>query len=255
MVTKRKKYTFRKGEVIEVEEYHDGRYGAPGAPRQKRKKPTKEQMVQINLQNKAKKARRKMLAFMNTGDYFATWTYEEEARPPDMKTALKHFQKAMRKVRIEYKKRGHELFWFRNIERGTRGAWHIHLVINKIPGTVSIIESAWEHGGTYATTIKKSKHYDEDFTKLSNYMTKNENTIEYKEDGAPAKPKIKEASYWTSKNMPIPEPKVDKLVRWKDNPKPKEGYYIVKDSYYEGINPYTGYKYRRYTMISLHRRI
>ena len=52
MATKRKKYTFRKGMVIEVEEYHDGRYGAPGVPRQKRKKPTKEQMIQINLQNK-----------------------------------------------------------------------------------------------------------------------------------------------------------------------------------------------------------
>lgn len=255
MATKRKKYTFRKGDVIEVEEYHDGRYGAPGMPRQKRKKPTKEQMIQINLQNKAKRARRKMLAYMNTGDYFVTWTYEEKARPPDMKTALKHFQKAMRRVRIEYQKRGYELFWFRNIERGTRGAWHIHLVINRIPGTVSILEEAWEHGGTWSTTIKKSKHYDEDFTKLANYITKNENTIEYKEDGTPAKPKIKEASYWTSKNMPIPDPHVDKLVRWKKELKAKKGYYIVKDSYYEGINPATGFKYRRYTMIRLHRRI
>ena len=251
MATKRKRYSFRRGKIIEVEEYHDGRYGAPGVPRKKRKKPTKEQMIQINLLNKAKKARRKMLEYMDVGDYFATWTYEENARPQDMQTALTHFKKAMRKVRTEYKKRGYEVFWFRNIEQGTRGAWHIHLVINRIPGTVSILESAWEYGGTYSVKIKKSKHYDEDFTKLANYMTKNEHTIVYKEDGTQAKSKIKEASYWTSKNMPVQKPKEDKLLRWKELVVPKKGYYIVKDSFYEGINPVTGYPYRRYTMIRI----
>ena len=49
--------------------------------------------------------------------------------------------------------------------------------------------------------------------------------------------------------MPLPEPKVDKLVRWKSEPKPKKGYYISQ--IHEGINPVTGYKYRRYTMIRL----
>ena len=80
MATKRKKYVFRSGDIIDVEEYHDGRYGAPGMPRQKKKKVTKEQMIQINLLNKARKAKRKMLAYMNFGDYFATWTYAEEKR-------------------------------------------------------------------------------------------------------------------------------------------------------------------------------
>ena len=47
--------------------------------------------------------------------------------------------------------------------------------------------------------------------------------------------------------MPLPEPQVDKLRRWKEEAKPKKGYYIAK--VHEGINPVTGYKYRRYTMI------
>lgn len=254
MATKRKKYVFRSGDIIDVEEYHDGRYGAPGMPRQKKKKVTKEQMIQINLLNKARKAKRKMLAYMNFGDYFATWTYSEEKRPEDMKAALRDFQKAMRKVRKEYQKRGYELYWFRNIERGTRGGWHVHLVINRIPGTASILEEAWEHGGTYSTSIRKSKFYDEDFTKLANYMTKNENSVVRRADGSRAKSRIKEASYWTSKNMPLPDPQEDKLIRWQEEPKPKKGYYIVKESFYEGIAA-TGYKYRRYTMIRLHRRI
>ena len=44
MGTKRKTYDF--GDVIEREEFHDGRYGGPGRKRQKRKKPTKEQLIE-----------------------------------------------------------------------------------------------------------------------------------------------------------------------------------------------------------------
>lgn len=246
---RRKQYKFRKGDVIDVEEFHDGRYGAPGEKRQKRAKLTKEQMQKVNALNKAKRCRQRMLAYFHKGDIWATWTYEVRNRPPTMAEALKDFQKAMRYVRREYKKRGYEVFWIRNIEKGTKGAWHIHLIINEIGDTVSILEKAWEKGGIWSTQIKKSKYYDEDFTKLSNYMTKDENTVEIKKDGKPGKPRIAEASYNTSRNMPLPEPRVEKLHRWKAEPKPKKGYYIAK--IHEGINPVTGYKYRRYTMIRL----
>lgn len=253
MGTKRTERRFRKGDIVDREEYHDGRYGAPGEKRQKKVKPTKEQMILVNALNKAKRCRWRLLEYFNTGDYFATWTYREEARPPDMEAALRHFQKAIRRVRERYRKAGYEPFWIRNIEQGTRGAWHIHLVINRIPGAADILEEAWVHGGTYHVQIKKSRFYDEDFTKLSNYMTKDENTREKKADGTMGKPRLKGASYQTSRNMPLPKPDTKKLVRWKKEVKPKKGYYIAR--IYEGINPVTGYKYRRYTMIRLNRRI
>mgnify|MGYP000668284325 CR=1 FL=1 len=82
----------------------------------------------------------------------------------------------MKRVRKEYKKRGYEVFWVRNIERGTKGAWHIHLIIKEIGDTVSIIQKAWKKGATWATRIKESSFYDEDFTKLASYMTKDEST-------------------------------------------------------------------------------
>ena len=251
-MVKRKRYRFRQGDVIDVEEFHDGRYGGPGAGRAKRAKPTEEQMRVVNAQNKAKRCRQRMLEYFREGDIFATWTYEVRNRPPDMQAALKDFQKAMRYVRREFKKRGYEVFWIRNIERGTKGAWHIHLVINEIGDTASIITKAWAKGGTWSIEIKNSKYYDEDFTKLANYMTKDEHTTEEKKDGKPGKPRLSEANYHTSRNMPLPEPKVDKLQRWKEEPKSKKGYYIAK--IHEGINPVTGYKYRRYTMIRLKRR-
>ena len=63
-----------------------------------------------------------------------------------------------------------------------------------------------------------------------------------------AKPRIKEANYNTSRNMPLPEPKPKTFYRWKKEPKPKKGYYIIRS--YEGINP-MGYRYRKYTMVRL----
>ena len=164
-----------------------------------------------------------------------------------MKDAIADFQKMIRKVKREYTKRGQELRWIRNIEQGTKGAWHIHLVVNEIGDTASIIKRVWEKGGIYAEQIRLSdKVYDDDFSKLAAYMTKDENTTEEKADGTMSKPRIRQSSYSTSRNMPLPEPKVDKLLHWKREPKPKKGYEIVR--IYEGINPVTSYSYRRYTM-------
>lgn len=127
------------------------------------------------------------------------------------------------------------------------------MILTGIPETAGILEEAWTHGGIYIEKLKKSKYYDEDFSRLAAYITKSQHTREKKADGSAAKPRIKESSYSTSRNMPLPEPEVDKLRRWKKEVKPKKGYYIAK--LHEGINPATGYKYRRYTMIRLNRRI
>lgn len=253
MAIKRKEYRFRKGDILDIEEYHDGKYGDPGGKRLKRRKATPEDMIRVNKWNKEKRCRRRLLCYFSPGDLLLTWTYRVEERPPDMESALKDFQAALRKVRREYKKRGKSLFWIRNIERGTKGAWHIHLVVNEIGDSASIVEKAWTKGGTWLTEIKKSKFYDEDFTSLASYITKDEHSVETKADGTPGKPRLREASYNTSKNMPLPEPHVDKLVRWKKEVKPKKGYYIAR--IWEGINPKTGYKYRRVTQIRLNRRI
>lgn len=250
MATKRKTYKFKQGQIIEIEEFHDGNYGAPGINRRKKKKPTREEMEKVNAWNKAKRCRRRLLEYFNAGDTMATWTYEKQNRPPNMEEALKDFQKAIRKVRKEYRKRGRELFWIRNIEKGTKGAWHIHIIVNEIGDTPSILKKAWEKGGTWTEEIKNSeKLYDEGFEKLAAYMTKSEITREKRKDGEIVKRRIKEANYSTSRNMPIPEPKEERLIRWKKEVKAKKGYYIAQC--HEGINPATGFKYRRCTLIRL----
>lgn len=135
MAIKRKTYELRQGDVLEVEEFQEGRYGAPGEKRQKKKKATKEKMEKANQRNKVKLARMRLMQYFNPGDCFLTLTYEKSRRPEDMKEAKNHFTKMMRKIRREYKKRGSPLFWIRNIEQGTKGAWHIHMVINEIGDT------------------------------------------------------------------------------------------------------------------------
>ena len=44
MGTKREEYRLRGGDILEIREFHDGRYGAPGQKREKKRKPTEEQM-------------------------------------------------------------------------------------------------------------------------------------------------------------------------------------------------------------------
>jgi hypothetical protein len=236
MGTLRKTWNLRGKDILYVEENHDGRYGAKGKKRQPKRKLTPEDVYRVNHWNKIKKAR-----------------LTPENRPQDMKTAQEQFRDAMGKIKKIYKKGGKQLFWIRNIEKGTKGAWHIHFVINDIGTTASLIERAWPYGGVYITRIKKSKCPEEDFHRLAAYITKDKNTREVKQDGNLAKPRIKESSYSHSRNMPLPDPKPKKLVRWQKEIKIKKGYYIAES--FEGVNPVTGYKYRRYTLIKLNRRI
>lgn len=132
-MVKRKKMRLRHGDVLDVEEYHDGNYGSPGKSRQKKEKPTKEQVRLINQRNKVRRCRWRLIQYFDQGDLFITWTYEIGNRPPDMAGALKDFRAAIIKIRKIYRARGVPLYWIRNIEKGTKGAWHIHLVIKQTP--------------------------------------------------------------------------------------------------------------------------
>lgn len=248
MKTKRKTWYLQKKDILYVEENHDGKYGAKGKERLPKRKLTPEDVQRVNAWNKSKRARLRLMEYFSPGDLWVTFTYKPENRPPDMDTAKKQFLKMMDKLRKIYRKKGRVLFWIRNIERGTKGAWHIHCIINDIGNTASLVERAWPYGGVYVTQIRKSKCPEEDFQKLADYITKDEKTREKKQDGTLAKPRLSEANYSHSRNMPLPEPKPEELKRW-----PKKGYYIAE--LFEGKNPVTGYNYRHYTLIRLNRRI
>ena len=102
-MVKRKKIRLRHGDVLDVEEYHDGNYGSPGKSRQKKEKPTKEQVRLINQRNKVRRCRWRLIQYFDQGDLFITWTYAVGNRPPDMEGALKDFRAAITKIRKIYR--------------------------------------------------------------------------------------------------------------------------------------------------------
>ena len=110
MAIKRKTYELRQGDVLEVEEFQEGRYGAPGEKRQKKKKATKEEMERANQRNKVKLARMRLMQYFNPGDCFLTLTFEKSRRPADMKEAQKCFENIRRTLKRTYEKRGLPLF-------------------------------------------------------------------------------------------------------------------------------------------------
>lgn len=250
------KTTMKFKNVWEVAEYHTAKYGAPGQKRQKKKKPTPEMMAKRNQYNRERLTRWRLLQYFAANDYFVTLTFGKKERPPDMETAKQLFRDFYMEVKKQYKKRGHEVRWIRNIEVGTRNAWHIHLVINRIPDTDIIIREAWPHG----KVVNQLLYEKGEFRELAAYITKTPKT-----DSS-----LRETDYSTSRNMPLPEPEKKVYKHWGtwkafEEPKDREavdtdynvripkGFYLDKNSYHEGINPFTGYKYRTYTLIRLRR--
>lgn len=237
MAYKKKTWEFRR--AIEVMEYHTGRYGAPGQKREKKKKATKEDMEKVNQYTKERKARHRLRTYFYKNDYFSCLTYKVEERPPDMKAAKKDWSNALDVIRREYKKRGEQLFWMRNIEVGTKGAWHIHLIINRIPDTDVILKKAWTKGKVVNQLLYEQGEYKE----LAAYITKSEKTDN----------RLREADFAPSRNMPLPEPKEKIYLHWKtwNKIKIQEGYYLDPESVHEGENPTNGYPYRTYTLLKL----
>lgn len=232
-----KRKIFRFPNAMEVHEYHTARYGAPGRKRQEKRKPTPEDIARQNRWNRERTARHKLRMHFKKSDYYTDLTYRKPERPEDMEAAKKDFAEFIRLVRKEYRKRGAELKWLRNIEVGTRGGWHIHIIVNRIDDTDKILTDAWKKG----KVISQLMHNDGEFKKLAAYITKTPETD----------PRLREASYSSSRNLPLPEPEEKIMMRWRKEPHVPKGYYL--DEVTEGINPVTGYSYRTYSLLCVRR--
>ena len=237
----RRRYITRN--AVDVEEYHSLKYGAPGVERGKKRKATPEQVYKRNHYNKIRTCREKIRTHFDVGDLFVTLTYTKDKRPEDMKQAKKDFAGFIRKLRKKYESLGWELKWIRNIEVGSRGGWHIHVIINRIPGgdTDLMVQRAWENGSVNF----KQMHQEGEFRELAWYITKTE-----REDN-----RLREASYSTSRNLPVRDPEEKLIMRWDTfrEVKAPEGWYLDKSSVEEGINPVTDQPFRRYTLIRIER--
>ncbi len=227
--------TYRFPGSIEVEEYHNGRYGAPGEKRRPKRKATPEEIKNRNQINRQNHIRRLIKENFRANDYWITITYRKGSRPSveEMKEDMK---KLLRKVRSEYKKSGSELKYILRMGIGERGGPHLHILANRIQDTDLIFSKYWPHGGILLKPI-----YEEGgFKDLADYIAKP------LEEWEPESLK----RYTRSRNLKVPIPKKEIMLgkTWKKEPK-KKGYYL--EEYWEGINPFTGYLSRRYTLTKL----
>lgn len=235
-----KRYEFEN--AIEVEVYGTGRYGAPGEKRRKKSKPTQEEMAKRNQWRKEKKARHQLRKYFRRNDYFVQLTYRVKDRPSGMEEAKEQFRKFCNAVRKEYRKRGYEFQWLKNIEVGTKGAWHIHIIVKRIPDADIILADNWKHGKVVIIPMYQKG----EFRELAAYITKSPRTDK----------RLKEACYSTSRNMPLDPPTEKGYMTWKPWKKVKipEGFRLDEETFHEGRNPFTGKRYRMYTLLRIHRR-
>ena len=126
---------------------------------------------------------------------------------------------------------------WRNIEVGPKNGWHIHVIVNRIEGAEFLIKDYWrQYGGVYFEYLQDKRDQGKD---LGEYIAKSPITCE----------RISDSSWSHSRN--IQEVKGEDTVitghAMTDKPRVPAGYYLDKDSVYDGFNE-DGYPFRTYTV-------
>ncbi len=224
--------------VIEVENRYPWRWGAPGIKRQPRRKKTPEEIARQNQRNREKYLQRLIITNFRKGDWHLVLKYRPKDQPDTWEEAKKRVKKFIDRMRAKYKKAGIPFKWIMITERGKRGrAFHHHLIIQDAAAlnTMKLVKELWQYGNTWWTDL----YEDGEYKKLAEYIVKKE-----------TKDEDEWCSYSRSRNLKKPKKKKKRMFRkrWPEEPKPKKGYYIVKESIVNGENPVTKYPYQKYTM-------
>lgn len=239
------KTTIRAGRTVEVHKGYVKRTGRKLSEGDK-KKLTPEEIEKINEKNAENKLRRKINANFGCGDFHLVLTYRKENRP-DKEQAKELIKEFLKKLRKEYKERGTPLKYIQVTEYEKK-AIHHHLIINDIENenVLKIVRQLWKHGNPKATTLDDSGQYK----KLAQYLIK-ETAETFREN---RKEKKGQMQRWTcSRNLVEPkvETEVVKAAKWKKEPKVPKGYYLDEETLVNGICPFTGREYQKYTLIRI----
>lgn len=230
----------------EVERIRTGKPPDRGKTRAKKKKATPEQIKRQNEYNRQKHVRRLIKANFGENDYWITLTYKK-GHTLEWEQALKDRSKFLKALRAYYARQGYSLKWIGRIERGTRGAVHHHMILERIPGADVEIAKAWKKIKDAGHTSMKLLYEEGQYKELAAYITKPD---ELDKNG---NLKVKSDFSHSRGNLKVPEPEIHRTTRKKilEEPKPTPGYYIDKDSVCQGINPVTGREYLHYIEIRI----
>lgn len=233
--------------TIEHEIKFDGKYGCKGERRNKKTKATPEQIKKQNQKNKEKRMRRLIEANFHEGDYWLTIKYKKTDFNKQ-KNVEKDLKAYIDTIRRRYRKQNEELKYIYRIEIGSLGGVHVHMIVNRIRGSDIDLQKMWKHGRVNFALLDSGPYKE-----LAEYITKPPDDDVYKQLTLfPKEERKKFIKYSCSRNLirPLPERKkfkrrtVKKMIL--EGIKPKQGFYVVKDSIRIGINPYTGKSYIHY---------
>lgn len=237
---------YRAGATIEIVKCYAMRQRKGQERDPSYKKKTREEMQEANRRQAAKKLARLINANFRPGDLHVILTYVREKRPmpKEAQDKLKHFLDAMRK---KYHKVMKEFKYIAATEYH-RKAIHHHIILNNINDgaetTMDYIRKLWKEYGH----PKYVQLYDDaEYEQLADYLIK-ETDKTFRDTGSPVKQR-----YSCSRNLVQPKVtkrNVETKWGWEKDPKPREGYYIKKDSLHNGFDK-LGYEYQTYVMIKL----
>lgn len=207
-------------------------------------KKSKEDIQAANMRQAARKLARKIDANFRPGDLHVTLTYKRTERP-SAEEAQHIVSNLLDTLRKRYRKAGKMLKYILVTEYKKK-AIHHHMIINRINDgkktTEDYIRALWKGRGS----PKYVQLYDDgEYEQLAEYLIK-ETEETFRDEKSPFKQR-----YSCSRNLVNPKPK-QKTVKvkrgWDMDPKPRPGYYIKKDSLYNGFDK-MGFPYQRYVLV------
>ncbi|MCM1183566.1 MAG: hypothetical protein NC337_09345 [Roseburia sp.] len=232
----------KAGRTVEVTKSYTKRVGTK--IRGNKNRPTVEEMEKINQLNAERTLRLKINNNFGTDDPFITLTYKKDERP-NPEQAKKNIKKLIDRLRVRFNKSGVSLKWVCVTEYQNK-AIHHHLLINHIEGqdVSKMVRELWKFGRPDFKYLDDTGQYKD----LAAYLIKETSKTYKAHDG------IKKQRYGCSRNlqMPVSETEIiKKAMRWLPEPRAAKGYYIDKETVYNGIDPFTGLAYQKYTMVRI----
>lgn len=225
------------GDVIESSKYTNGRFGIREI---KEKAPSQRSTPEEQLKWQSKQAVKKVWRLLRNkanfspGDMWVTLTYPPKTKP-DSETVKKHISELLKRLRRAYKKAGKECKYIYSVGRGTRGAIHLHFVLNKFD--TEFISTTWQNivnGGEWVHVHVEHLDRSRNWHKVASYIIKNGEETFLSDD-----PIIRQR-FSASRNLASQKVKahIVHAKTWAKNPPEKDGYYIDKNLSYDGVNRY-----------------
>lgn len=217
-----------------------------GRRRKPHEKPTVASVLAVNRRNMVRRIQRLVCANFGPGDGWLSLTFDDAHLPAGYEDAKRLSTNFIRRLQRRHRKRGMELKYIYALCQGRKsGRWHLHIIVNGGVGGLEL-RRLWGMGDAN----RKDLYPDGNYTGLAEYMVKPEEREDFAE-GAGGREKYRHA-YASSLNLVDPPPVRDSVKQAEfDDPAPQPGFYIDKDSVYEGVNPISGRAYKSWVELPL----